>query len=206
MSGILICQQLPVTVSAADHTLPAKIPSGNAPGGSRKLMGPLRHILVTFVWLSQSLRWDLWVGRDMSGSTATHHTTDDGSAWLMAALCSGKNRERPLRSDPGATSSTRKRQAGGQPHLEGRSTELRGDPASGYSSVTPMLGNLKSATGPQDGSLPFCKLRGLGLMLSKGPPNGTHANDVLGGLAFGFESQVCHRATWQLAEAPMSLL
>lgn len=133
-----------MTVSAADHTLPAKIPSGNAPGGSRKLMGPLRHILVTFVWLSQSLRWDLWVGRDMSGSTATHHTTDDGSAWLMAALCSGKNRERPLRSDPGATSSTRKRQAGGQPHLEGRSTELRGDPASGYSSVTPMLGNLVS--------------------------------------------------------------
>ena len=66
-----------------------------------------------------------------------------------------------------------------------------------YSSVTPMLGNLKSATGPQDGSLPFCKLRGLGLMLSKGPPNGTHANDVLGGLAFGFESQLCHRATWQ---------
>ena len=96
-------------VPAADHTLPAKIPPGNAPGGSRKLMGPLRHILVTFVWLSQSLRWDLWVGRGISGSTTTHHTTDDGSAWLMAALCSGKNRERPLRSDPSATSSTRKR-------------------------------------------------------------------------------------------------
>ena len=78
-------------VPAADHTLPAKIPPGNAPGGSRKLMGPLRHILVTFVWLSQSLRWDLWVGRGISGSTTTHHTTDDGSAWLMAALCSGKN-------------------------------------------------------------------------------------------------------------------
>ena len=62
-------------VSAADHTLPAKIPPGNASGGSRKLMGPLRHILVTFVWFSQSLRWDLWVGWGMSGSTTPppHH-------------------------------------------------------------------------------------------------------------------------------------
>lgn len=38
-------------------------------------MGPLRHILVTFVWFSQSLRWDLWVGWGMSGSTTPppHH-------------------------------------------------------------------------------------------------------------------------------------
>ena len=100
----------------------------------------------------------------------------------------GKNREIPSRSDLSAASSTRKRQAGGQLHFEVRGTEFRGDPASSYSLVTPMLGNLKSATEPPDSSFPFCKLRGLDLMLSKGSPNGTHADDVLGALVFGFES------------------
>lgn len=84
---------VPVTLPAAEHTLPAKTPPGNALGRSRKLISPLWHILVTFcLAFPEPQTGPLGKTRPLAAQPRPPHSRQRSA--LLTALClENKNRK-----------------------------------------------------------------------------------------------------------------